>query len=354
MMRRIVKTILASILYYTGIIRLIWAIRMLIQGGHQTVILTYHRVTPNEADDGTCGSLQGIVVEPDTFAQHLQHLRKRFDVISLDDLVLRLRQRSKAPGRTAVITFDDGWRDNYTYAYPRLKEIDLPATVFIAVGYIGTRRLFWPEQIIACINSLRKTREFQGSERLSRDFPRVKASIEETLRAEPAQLQDSLYSLIEFIKRLPADDRDKIMGVLMDSSGSIDCGRVMLDWDELSEMKSHFTVGSHGIEHEILTQVDSETLHKEVFESKRLIHERLGVNVSSFAYPNGDFDELCKGAVQEAGYECAVSTVTGSVGMQADLMALRRISISENVSKGLWCGFSKSLFEWHLLGVRLF
>ncbi|HEU4685553.1 MAG TPA: polysaccharide deacetylase family protein, partial [Nitrospira sp.] len=113
----------------------------------KVVILTYHRVVPDEIVRDQ--HIQpGMYVTTESFALHVEYLAQRFSILPLEQL-LELWRTDRLDDRTSycVITFDDGWWDNYRYAFPILKRHRIPATIFLATDYIGTARWFWPDQL---------------------------------------------------------------------------------------------------------------------------------------------------------------------------------------------------------------
>jgi hypothetical protein len=84
----------------------------------------------------------GITMSPELFTDIVRALREEYSVISLSDLVERLRSRTPLTGREVVITFDDGYLDNYEYAAPVLSELGLPACFYLTAGFVGTDRQF--------------------------------------------------------------------------------------------------------------------------------------------------------------------------------------------------------------------
>jgi peptidoglycan/xylan/chitin deacetylase (PgdA/CDA1 family) len=103
----------------------------------------YHSVSPYES------TLEKLRVSPDTFERQMHFLKSHhYNVISLESLGNLIRQKKKIPPKTAVITLDDGYKDNYIYAFPILKKYNLPATVFIIVNEVARSqgdRLSWDE-----------------------------------------------------------------------------------------------------------------------------------------------------------------------------------------------------------------
>jgi peptidoglycan/xylan/chitin deacetylase (PgdA/CDA1 family) len=94
------------------------------------LILTYHRV------DKVANDPHLLCVSPDNFENHLRFLKENYEVIPLPELLLRLRNKGLT-GQEAVVTFDDGYRDNYTNALPLLEKYNCPATIFVTTGFLG-------------------------------------------------------------------------------------------------------------------------------------------------------------------------------------------------------------------------
>ncbi len=103
-------------------------------------ILIYHRVSPNVVEDTECHNWN---VHPDVFRGQLEHLKKEgYPVLSLNEAIERLNANDPLPQRAVAITFDDGYRNNFLHAYPVLKELGLPATIFLATAYMDTGKPF--------------------------------------------------------------------------------------------------------------------------------------------------------------------------------------------------------------------
>src|SRR3984893_3154061 len=96
------------------------------------VVLCYHRI-------GGCGSLSKT---PDQFRRDLDYLRQHYDCITLRELCARLKTEVSCRRRAVVVTFDDGYRDNFTAAFPLLKAAKVPATFFVNPGFVGSDRMF--------------------------------------------------------------------------------------------------------------------------------------------------------------------------------------------------------------------
>ena len=108
----------------------------------RVIILMYHRIL--EDDDVLIASIQpGMYVTRSSFERQMAYVNKYYEITSLEDLTKMWAcdgfDRSKA---YCVVTFDDGWRDNYLNAFDILKKYNIPATIFLATEYIDTGRRF--------------------------------------------------------------------------------------------------------------------------------------------------------------------------------------------------------------------
>lgn len=274
-------------------------------------ILTYHRV--NDERDPFFPAIPTAV-----FESQMTYLASHFNVCSLEEALERMKKKD-IPENAVVITFDDGYRDNYLNAFPILKRLGIPATIFLATDAIGSGRTLWHDVVFSAFRETRLPL-LGGFGNDSREHPL--RTLDEKLAAQRAVLE-FLRSLEEgvrsfWIERLLERLKvDRIKGL-----------NLMLTWDEVKAMhKSRISFGSHTATHPILSRLSTDRASEEIYGSKRVIEEVLGAPVTTFAYPNGrekDFTDLTKKILKEAGYACAVSTIFGSNYSGQDLFALRR------------------------------
>lgn len=119
----------------------------------QLIVIMYHRILPE--DDIRCHTEEpGMIVSPETLELHLKTLSQYFSFISLSEWLKKKDANQPLPDMACAITFDDGWRDNYEYAYPILKRHNVPATIYLVANMVGTKNVFWPERIAQLLISL--------------------------------------------------------------------------------------------------------------------------------------------------------------------------------------------------------
>ena len=216
------------------------------------VILTYHRVVSDHMvrDEHI---QPGMYVRGQSFEAHITYLRRRFTIISFDELLdLWHTNRLKSYQSYCVITFDDGWRDNYQFAFPVLMKYRIPATIFLATDFIGTARWFWPDHMMLLLEKGRQ--ETTGaadrgavSTVLAETIGVVLSAVNGIYRRVESGGPIDLDNIIEVCKGIEVDRIHQIIDRLSRALHmDLPTHRVLLDWDEVREMAGKgVTFGSH-------------------------------------------------------------------------------------------------------------
>lgn len=289
----------------------------------------YHRVCP--ARDSR--SLEPL--NPRGFEKQMEYFCRSYEPLSLDQLAQYICQGKTFPEKAVVITFDDGYKDNYLYAYPVLKKYRIPATIFLTTGHIGTGNLLWPDKVRYIIQHTTLAEVNLG------------AFGNHSLKSERDKARAG-FLIVEKMKKLPEDKKIQLIEQLVTECG-VDIPaalgeRYILSWEEVMEMSNNgIDFGAHSVTHPILTQVPLEQAKWEIMQSKKDIEERLGKQVTAFAYPNGDYNSKLAGFVKECGFTCAVSVLPCKlISSKDNPYELSRIPAMEDSSKmkvmlsGLW------------------
>lgn len=282
----------------------------------QLWILTYHRILPR-SDPRYALEEPGMVVEPKTFAMHMDLIREHFTIVSLQEWLQRRDSGQALPLKSCAITFDDGWLDNFEYAFPILKEQGIPATIFVVTHMIGSKDHFWPNRLGQVLASRPEA---------LRSLPLAPHNVESI---SPRLRGDKLSRLVQQLKEYPDPVINQWLNDI-DTAPSVE--RSLMNWDELREMVASglVDVGSHGCHHYRLDNLDAKTIAREIVESKRRLEEELPRSVQVFCYPNGDSSPLARDLVAEH-YKAAVTTSRGinsSRGLKP--LELLRIAIHED------------------------
>jgi peptidoglycan/xylan/chitin deacetylase (PgdA/CDA1 family) len=300
----------ASGLHRAGLSRGLTAAAGWTRRGPVFPILTYHRV--NDYRDPFFGALPTTV-----FERQVRHLARHYTVLPVEELVDRMRAGS-VPRNAAAITFDDGYRDTLTHAAPILAGYGLPATVFLATGFIGTTEVPWYDRLATALKLSPRSRVIGPSgEELALE------SVEDRLRA--------LVRTRTHLKTLPEEQFRRAFRLLLDSLGSAEqqsAKNAMLSWDDVHALRGlGFRIGAHTVTHPILSRVTAERARAEVLGSREMIQGACGAAPRAFAYPNGqpaDYTAAVVDLVREAGFSCAVTTRFGLNTEQTSPWELRR------------------------------
>jgi peptidoglycan/xylan/chitin deacetylase (PgdA/CDA1 family) len=327
------RIVVGNVLYGCGVFSLLRFFRAVVFGRREVCILGLHRVMSRD-DQARTHSLPGIILTDETFRGLLEHLRRSYQIVPLEKAlhVESAPRRWRKP--LCVITFDDGWRDNYTTAFPLLKSFRMPATIFLATGFIGKRQVFWVERLRKELRSLA-------------DQGRIPSEI--TAKLPPQCRATTLHDLIEHLKHMTAEERRRALAHLfpftVEPPPANDTDE-MLSWEQATEMsRQGIEFGSHTETHPLLTYEDDATVDQELSVSLETIREKLGRRARFFAYPNGDQDDRIRKAVQAAGYECAVTTAKGWHHPKHDRYRIRRIMLHDGNITGSNGKFSAAMFS---------
>jgi Predicted xylanase/chitin deacetylase len=313
--------------------------------GKRYLILMYHRVLPS--GNAVPPTQAGMYVDPKTFEEHIRYLKRYFHLISFSEKFspVYAEEKSQSGLPACILTFDDGWRDFYEFAYPILKRNQVPATVFLPTGYIGTNKWFWSDRLAWLLESpipsaeQEKHRTGSGNAVLEK-IAGLTGAYEERLEAAIRILKDRRDSEIEeVIKGLkersnmePAPDQ-----------------RVFLNWEEIREMGGSGLVsfGSHTHNHRILIHLEEKEVEEELVLSKETLVRKEAVDPSfiPFCYPNGSWNERIARMVRETGYHATVSTGNGWNGDDASPFELKRVAIHQDMTG------SREMFGWRVAGI---
>lgn len=285
-------------------------------------IMMYHRILPQE-DPRYALEEPGMIVEPETFRMHLQLLKKEFSIISLGEWIERTKNNQSLPLKACAITFDDGWLDNFEYAFPILQQEQVPATLFAVSNMIGTKQTFWPNRVQNIL--------LQPREKLKQIT--WLADLVDTQNINKELTASVIYSLkyhsdVELIE-LISEAEEKLNIKMSDTP-------VLVDREQLQAMSNSglIEIGSHTCQHVRLKKdLNTDIYHKEILHSKKQLEEMLGKPVKLFCYPNGDY---CDAAIKEVAkhYDAAVTTQKGICKINnCDFYTLPRFAIHQDGSK---------------------
>lgn len=332
-MPNLAKTSIAAALSWSGV-----SARL---GRRQTstpLILGYHRVVESIAAMGA-RTLPGMMISQRTLRAHLEWVGRRFRIVSLDELGTLLEQQAPC-GNLAAVTFDDGYRDVHDHALPLLRQMGVPAAVFVVSGLIGTKHPPLHDELYQILSEARAT---------NRAMPPALATALNGRRHEWEPDRDAIVHMVRALLAKPRGDLRRIVDELRaDDSWTPAPGELAtLDWEALSAMqRAGIVIGSHTCSHALLTGEDDATIREELERSRADIEAGLGTPVRHFAYPDGRFSPRVVRAVAAAGYRFAY-TICDHTAPSQPLLTLPRVMLWEGSCQGGLGGFSPSLMDCH-------
>lgn len=312
--------LLGKTLRLTGLFKLHEVSNRFMQRG-TTPILMYHSISPFNKK---LPSIHHKVISatPEMFEKQIVYLNKYYQIISLEDYVLRRSSNMKIPDGCVVLTFDDGYLDNYTYAYPILNAYNTRATIFICPTLIDSQRPLWSNRLARAIYSAPA-----GNILLFKEQDINMSTVKMRL--------DTVDKMINNLKSLRPTDQEKmtsrILRALSTGSMTEEPEREYLSWSEIRLMSANgISFGAHTQSHPNLAKIRFSEAKSQIVDSKLRLESELDKPVCSFAYPYGDkgsFNKQIKEMVKDAGYLCGCSTLFGTNRRGEDMFALKRMPI---------------------------
>jgi len=270
-------------------------------------------------------------VSEDQFAAEMQYLAKETRVLPLETALQRLRSgRLREP--TVAITFDDGFQSVHDLAFPILRDLSLPATVFLATSFVDSRRTVWFCELLQILSlTAADELEWRGQRYDLRDSSARSAT--------SARLQAFLKEMHPDEISVALRDIAENLGVDSDAAAATQAPFQMLDGASITSMVRSGLIefGAHTETHTILTRVAPERAKAEIHRSIDRTAELVGSPCRSFAYPNGrtqDYDEVALVALRDAGIRNAVTSIQGPNTGDTPLLELRRYGAAPGASLG--------------------
>lgn len=275
---------------------------------NELMILAYHRIINIAADNSYPYDSELISASLQQFDYQMAYVKKHYNPISEAQLIDHIDNNIPLPPKSVMVTFDDGFDDNYHNAFPILQNYAIPATMFIATSYIDKNEPIWFDWLASlCIAGTMASIDVPllGKKYLTNDY---------------SSRSEIFKDLIVQIRKTDNDIRLAVMEQLASDYASsmthIDKSMSrFMTWNQVTEMsRNNISIGSHTVTHPIMSQLKNDSIHFEIIESKRVIEAKIGMVVNSFSYPTGQsasFTPQITAAVVTAGYKVAHSYIHG-------------------------------------------
>lgn len=278
------------------------------------VILMYHRIATPRRDPWA------LSVCPDRFREHLAVLRERRTPMAMTALVRALDQ-GDVPADAVAVTFDDGYLDNLAIAKPLLEAAGVPATIYLATGWIGSCQPFWWDELEAMLfrPELARLSITVAGERVAIELPR-ETKLEPYgwrfgKRARTARQKAYVRLWTDLYKMTPGE-RAAVMDELRRTipPEMLNPEALPMDAAQAARLASPLVaIGAHGVTHAAMTTLPPDARRAEIEESGHDAARLTNAPVEGFAYPHGDHDRQTRAMVREAGYCYACTTYAAAI-----------------------------------------
>ena len=321
---------LAELCYSVGLLHVLQRLRAL--RNRDLRILAYHRVMAAPDPSTFEFDLELISTSPERFREQMLRIKQRFHPMRLSDVLAAIDAGKALPADAVVVTFDDGYDDNYRIAFPILRELGVPATFFVSTGHIDSGRPYAYDWLVHMI--LRSTAPRLVLPELDIDVPMPAAR--EQRRALGTRVLSSMKNIDaisqeEMIARLEREWQ------MPSDVTPVDCRP--MTWTQLREMHAAgFEIGSHGVHHRMLSKLPQALMEQEVRASKATLDRELGASAKLMSYPVGGdraFDEAVIAATRDAGFGLACCYICGTNPQPlTNRYALQRLPVERMMGAG--------------------
>jgi len=266
------------------------------------LVVMYHGITEFRHDPPVWTQLPA-----EKFRSQLEFLQRHYTLLSLGELVGAIRNGTSLPERAAMITFDDGLRNNYSVALPILRELRVPATIFLTVDLVGSKEILWVDELYLLLRQAAvrggypelRDRAAREHFRAGRVWQAYEIAVEDLKRSGMAERAYEMNRLRNTTPLAPDKRREDFE---------------LLTWEEVKTMHRTGLVefGVHTATHRIVSELDEGEWDREIIAPRKKLEENLGTGIVSFCFPNGrpfvDFRPEHFDLLKKAGYACAFTT----------------------------------------------
>lgn len=279
-MKELLRSVISKALVFSGTTALGRTL-----GSHDGAVIVYgHRVSDDDE-----GYMQGL--PPHWLDEQLAYLCRHYEIISLETLVSCLESNQRVPNKSIVLTFDDGFRDNYENAFPIFEKYKVPATIFLVTGSIDTGQLPW-------------------SQRLGYLFQHTESSelhhelLEEGLPLSTSEDRRRAYLAIKpRVRVMGFEQREKVINDLsryLDVQPPTDR---MMTWKQARELQAAgIEMGAHTVSHPLLAEIGSDEARDEMEQSRNALQRKLGIERPKFCFPAGSWSQPLVQIARDLGF----------------------------------------------------
>ena len=269
------------------------------------------------------------------FERQLLELKARFQLMTFGDLATILASGRPVPPYVAVITVDDGYADFYEYAFPVLRKVGVPASLYVTTGFVDRELWLWPDQLEYVLkNSEERSLKCQIS---GHHF--------DLLLQSAAERKQAWSKFVPVLLSMPNDEMRAAIEMLsarlrVSLTSEQPAEYAAANWEQLKELSdAGIEIGPHTRTHPSLTRIPEAQLHEEIAGSKQRVEQMLGISCRTFCYPNGtpdDVNERIKAEVTDAGF-LAAAVAYFDRGVLKDTLEVRRYAVGDSAFEFAKC-----------------
>lgn len=297
--------------------------------GAELRILAYHRIVDPRPDFEF--DLEVVSASVEQFERQMRLLKRHFHPLRLGDAVSMMDAGKSLPKGAVVITFDDGYDDNYRVAFPVLRELDIPATFFVSTGYIDNGLPYAYDWFVHMLLRTDATQVELAQLGIVEAIP--------THRSDRRALADKMLSRMKALQAHVQEEMIEQLGVQWNmprERSHPDCRP--MTWEQLREMHAAgMEIGSHGVHHRMLAKLPSAELRAELEGSKASLDRELETSATTLSYPVGGYESFNPDVVRAcemSGFRAACTYLPGTNPWPAKSMfELRRLAVERNMDE---------------------
>lgn len=263
------------------------------------------------------------VVRRSDFLRQIDHIRRHYSVMSLDDAIATRAYLGGSDKPVAVITFDDGHRGTLDHLIPIIEAESLPATLYVATGHIADGRPYWFDRIV---NAL------QIRQPLVIDLGRWGLPTFGFDGTRGARNWSQIDAVLSTVKQLPPERCDEIADHIEASTQRVERSRAALMPLHVADLAAMarqplLTLGSHTHGHEVLTNIALERASASVQRSRELLEAWTRRRIDHFAYPGGFTNPALQDMARQLGFRSAMGTRVGVWTKRSPMFDIPRVAI---------------------------
>lgn len=332
-----ISFLVKSVLFYSGVFALI----RIVKPNSRVAILRYHAIV--DAHENFYAN-PSICLSKKQFEKHIKYFSKKYNVLSLNAVVVALREGKPLPPNSVVFTFDDGYADNF-FAAEILKKYGATGTFYLTTACVDRNEPFWLSEVIYYFLKTKK----QAFEIQAPGDETIKFDLQNTNGTTRWQAIEKMVAIIKGNNKYVREKiRNQIRTQLDDVRFEKIADKLMLDWEQVRRMQdSGMTIGGHTMTHLNLPNADYDDAKAEILDCKTLLETKLQQKILHFSYPNSGpykyFTGEIRNLVEECGYQSSATSFAGFAGPESDCFALKRVrtvaSLVETVAGLEWDRF---------------